>query len=216
MQLSLPIANRPQRFRRHIMTTVTIIATLITMGHDHAHAHPAHDASAPCICAWSKSRNVWCRHCNVGYVATQRIESAQLFDALDPHGHVLDVNVWECKTCVANYDNDGYCTECRMGCHDGLVYFTRLTYGLSFGRQVNPATISCEHCATLAGDVGWCESCSSGIVGNVVFADRNQFDSTAEEFITLRRAIEKVEECELCACAMVAHSDCPTCYTTYR
>ncbi len=182
----------------------------------HVHQHPAYDPHSKCVCASYETQDVWCMRCDVGYVAQQRIESAMLFEALDPHGHRLDVNVWECATCKANYTSNGFCAECGMGCHNQLVYFTRLTHGLARGRRVDLSRRDCATFAGHSGDAVWCDRCSIGIVGNVVFSDQDVFEVTAREFSILKQAIDRSAECELCACAMVAHRDCPTCLISYQ
>lgn len=193
--------------------------------HSHDHAddalvalasqHPAHDPQAPCICSLKQTHNVWCRHCNVGYLAMRRIDSAMLFDALDPHGHDIDQSTLQCTVCLAAVRTDGYCHDCRMGFVEGRAYFTPLTHGLAQGRPVAPEDIECPQCQRNIQSTGWCDRCGRGMVGNVAFADRALFERTAEQWRVLDDAQARVETCELCACAMVVHSACPKCRISY-
>lgn len=187
----------------------------------HDHHHPASDASAPCICPASGNAasstqseiGIWCRKCNVGHLAGIKIESAMLFETLDPHGHDIDVNTLHCQHCIAAVAVDGFCQSCGIGFKGKQAYFTPLTWGLARGAAMRDH--SCQACASLTGNAGWCERCSRGIVGNIQIDDREIYEPTATELHVLRSAIARVSACELCACAMVVHRTCPNCRISY-
>lgn len=178
--------------------------------------HPNSDPLAACACAKAAQRNAWCRRCNVGYIAGHRVESANLFEALDPHGHEVDLNVMDCESCRRASASGGYCVECRIGFVNGLAYFTRLTWGVAQGIVVTPEDFPCEQCRSFVTRTGWCETCGRGVVGNVVLTDRDNYLATAREYATMLAAIEKVPACDWCACAMVLHSTCPMCLISYE
>ena len=184
---------------------------------EHAHAllQPAHDPQASCECESARRLNRWCRRCNVGYVAAIQIESAALFSTLDPHGHELDFGSIECRQCRDAMGVDGFCDSCGMGFVRGMTYFSRLTYGLSLGRVVEPTTLGCAACRANATKLGWCDRCMRGMVGATAIFNRETFDRTAQEYRILIAAVEKTSDCELCARAMVVHRTCPSCLISY-
>jgi hypothetical protein len=154
--------------------------------------------------------------CNVGYVAGRRIESAMLFETLDPHGHDLDIAGMACPSCRTAADSGGYCENCRIGFVNRMAFFTRLTYGLAQGRVMDRAALSCAVCRSNAEHPGWCDACACGMVGNVALTDRPTFDRTAAEYCVLLAAIDKTTTCEVCAGAMVVHRTCRRCRISYE
>ena len=50
---------------------------------------PLSIAEEICTCAEARSVNGWCEAHAVGYVAGLEIRSAELFEALDTHGHFM-------------------------------------------------------------------------------------------------------------------------------
>jgi hypothetical protein len=149
-------------------------------------------------------------------VAAVRIESPLLFEAIDPHGHAIDRNQFVCTSCRTATVEQGYCDACRMGCADGLTYFTRLTHGVARGMMIISADLSCPTCISHFNSTGWCESCRRGIVGNVVLRDRALYEVTAREYCTLQTAIKTSDSCDWCPSAMMLHSICPTCRISFE
>lgn len=182
----------------------------------HDHLHPSFDPQAPCTCSEATLANGWCRHCNIGYVAGLRVESARLFETMDPHGHDLDLDSITCETCRLAIADGGFCKRCGMGYIGRKTYFTQLTYSLATGQSLRPEGCSCQVCLGNIGDSGWCDACQRGIVGNVAIRDRDTFDMAAGEFELLHRAIARVPACELCGCAMMVHRTCPNCLISYE
>lgn len=183
---------------------------------DHTRLHPGSDPHSSCTCDAAKLRNGWCWRCNVGYIAGARIESATLFEALDPHGHELDNECLQLQMCRDVIRADGYCDAVGIGFVGGKAYFTRLTYGVARGQVLDPATLACPICRSHIAQSGWCAGCRRGIVGNVAFSDRDLFDRTSHEYCRLLQAIERAPVCDMCALAMVAHSTCPMCRMSYE
>lgn len=187
--------------------------------HDHAHdaalMHPWHDPSAACVCDEVRTTNGWCPRCDTGYVAGVEVESEQLFETLDPHGHDLAFSTIRCESCRAAMGPDGWCDSCRMGYVRGQVYFTPLTHAYAKGRVVDPGAHGCQRCVANSASLGWCEDCHRGLVGVVAFYDRDTFALIERERRTLVAAIAKVPDCEQCACAMVVHGTCPRCLINY-
>lgn len=89
--------------------------------------HPA------CDCAVSKLYGGWCKGCGVGYLAGIEIKSADMFEALDAHGHDIMPERIRCQRCREAIPKDGYCKICRMGFVNKLAYLSRLTYLLAQG-----------------------------------------------------------------------------------
>lgn len=181
----------------------------------HGHLHPAHDPDAPCTCESAMLTNGWCRQCNVGYVAGHLVESALLFETLDPHGHEIDLDALACGSCRQAQKHDGFCESCGMGFINGLTYFTALTHALATGDVTRVNDVACPACRVNASGSGWCADCARGHVGNVSFADRDAYSRAASEFAVLQRAIAHVPTCEICACAMVVYRSCPHCLISY-
>lgn len=140
-----------------------------------------------------------------------------LFDALDPHGHVIDLGTLTCDACREAVRSDGYCDACGMGFVDEQAYFTRLSHGLAQGHAVRLSDIDCGGCRAAARDAPrWCDRCDRGMIGSVSISSRAVFDRTKSEFDVLDAAIQRTAACELCACAMVVHSTCPVCWISYE
>ncbi len=184
--------------------------------HDHALMHPSHDPFAPCRCDLARLHNGWCQSCNVGYIATVQIDSEILYSTLDPHGHDLDLDLIVCETCRHAIDKDGYCDPCGMGFVRGKAFFSRLTHGLASGSAVDPVSPACKACRIGSDEPRWCDRCARGAIGNTAFNNKETFKRTAQEYTTLLAAIEKTEDCELCACAMTVYRTCPTCFVSYE
>lgn len=167
--------------------------------------------------------NGWCRPCRVGYLATVEIRSKKLFEAIDPHGHDLRPEGMQCGGCREAWATDGYCYDCRIGYVDGHGYFTKLTYHLAKGDARDPATLTCGVCAAAAADTklppagaGWCDACERGMVGNVEFRDRKDYDAARKQFDLLLRAVKESERCEMCSMLLFYGGVCRSCDITYR
>ena len=172
-------------------------------------------ASGDGSCVLERARNGWCEACGIGYVASLPIRSRALFDALDAHGHVLDVDGLSCATCKRLAHTDGFCESCRFGWLDGQAYMSHLTWALAKGSVHDPAPEECATCGTLWGDTGWCESCARGWTGNVAFSDRADYEAAAFQFGRLSNAIETAERCEACAMYQLVDGTCPLCRITW-
>ena len=184
---------------------------------DHARLHPGSDPQSPCTCELAKVYGGWCRRCNVGYIANHRVESAMLFEMIDPHGHDLDIEMLRSKVGPEVVPNDLWCDAAAMGFVGGKAFFTRLTWGLAKGSPAMADRLTCPFCRAHSGDdPAWCEHCRRGMVGNVAFADRALFEQTASEYRNFLAAIDREKTCNLCAYAMVAHTRCPKSKNAYR
>jgi hypothetical protein len=129
-------------------------------------------ATAPaCTCALERARNGWCEACVVGYVAEQPIRSKTLYDALDAHGHDVDLSSFACADCRAAADADGYCERHERGFVGGRAYLSRLAYHLARGQPeavqaelrlvalAVETTERCELCAAALVIDGDCPAC---------------------------------------------------------
>jgi hypothetical protein len=116
-----------------------------------------------CTCELERQRNGWCAACSVGYVADTAIHSKILYDALDAHGHDVDVASLPCASCREAARTDGFCTEHGRGFVHGQAYLSRLSYHLARGEREAVQ----EELATLAlalDKVATCELCAAAMV----------------------------------------------------
>ena len=173
-------------------------------------------APPECTCATARDTNGWCEVHHAGYVASVRITSRLLYDALDAHGHTLDLGTFTCVSCRKAIETDGFCDRDSVGFVKGQVYLSRLTYELARGERMDPSTIKCKVCRANALSQGWCDRCKLGMVGNVAIRDREAYDRAARAADIVRGASQTVARCEWCGVAMVTSTKCPICRITYR
>lgn len=175
-------------------------------------------APAPesCTCAAAKTTHGWCEAHALGYVAAVEVRSRLLYDALDAHGHTLDLDTFQCASCKKAIASDGFCEEHRVGFVDRQGYFSRLTYELARGENRDPSSISCRACRKNSGSLGWCEKHGVGMVGSVAIKDRQAYDHAAKAVDILETANQAAKRCEHCAVAMVTDTQCPVCRITYK
>ena len=168
-----------------------------------------------CRCVTAKLTNGWCSQCEVGYVASVKIPSYMLFEALDAHGHTVSPDRIKCESCQKVLQNDGFCERCKIGFVRKKAYFSRLTYCLARGDVKDLSKITCSSCRQLK-EPGWCDHCKMGLVGNVAFRDRESLAQAAKEYRLLLSAVETLKRCEMCAVARFTGSKCPKCQISYR
>lgn len=176
--------------------------------------HPSQNQDL-CSCEQNKSSNGWCDPCGMGYVAGVRILSQMLVDALDVHGHPVDVGTLECDLCRDAAAADAVCQRCGWGFVDGAIYGSRLTYYLSLGQRGAKEGSRCDSCRERREGAGWCDSCASGWVGSFQFVEWDVHEATDREYRLLLLAVENLERCETCAVACYFGSSCPHCGVTY-
>jgi rubrerythrin len=173
-------------------------------------------AEEVCMCADARLVNGWCEAHEVGYVAGLEIRSAELFETLDTHGHVIAPEFIRCAKCLEARQTDGFCEEHRMGFVEGLAYLSPLTYHLAKGEVKDLSRIACPICKKNAESYGWCPKCNVGMVGHVEIRDPASFKELLRAYDTLLSARETVARCELCASAMVVDGRCPVCKIAYK
>lgn len=169
-----------------------------------------------CTCSVARIRQGWCPACKVGYIAGFRLQSYDLWETLDAHGHDFDGPSIRCAACQQAMKTDGFCDACGMGYLHNLAYLSRLTYHLARGRICDVEGIACHACRQNAQRYGWCGACRRGMVGHVCFVDRSDYDGAAHQMEIVFRAQETIPRCETCAVAMVSNGRCPYCKITYR
>src|SRR5262245_48714353 len=76
----------------------------------------------PCTCELERGRSGWCEACSVGYVAQVPIRSKALYDALDAHGHDVDLAGLACTSCREAGRSDGFCQVHGRGFVGGRAY----------------------------------------------------------------------------------------------
>lgn len=188
---------------RHVLVPGLFLATFASA------AAPAPSVPAPPdLCRAERLGDLWCDHAGAGYVASVAIPSRLLFEAMDAHGHVLDLSSFTCPSCKAAIASDGFCEEHRTGFVGKLAYFSRLTYEMARGERKDPGTIRCPACRRHAETTGWCARHRLGMIGNVAIADRAAYDRAAKAVAILRAAVAMLPRCEGCAVAMVTDTEC--------
>lgn len=147
-------------------------------------------------------------------MAAVRVVSADVFDAIDAHGHEYEPASIECATCRDAMAREGFCEKCLLGFANGQLYCSRLSYCLSRGKMAPHTAIACSTCRAQLGRVGgaaghrWCAECGMGMVGHVAFSNRLHYDDAACEYERLRLAVETLERCEPCAVMMFTGGAC--------
>lgn len=139
-----------------------------------------------------------------------------LFEALDAHGHELDIVNVKCPSCRDAIARDGFCETCRIGWVKKLAYFSRLTYHLARGKACDPAALTCATCRKNAATHGWCAACGIGMIGNVAVTDRTDFEGGCRGFDLMSAAVAASGRCEACALAILNDEPCFYCKITYR
>lgn len=170
----------------------------------------------PCTCAVALESSGWCEAHGVGYVASVEIPSRKLYEALDAHGHTVQLDTFTCESCKKAIASGGFCEQHRVGFVRDQAYFSRLTYELARGKPRDPAGMTCPICKKNAEDHGWCDSCKLGMVGNVEIQDREAYRRVEHALDILDLAIGAAARCEDCAVAMVTDTKCPLCKIAYR
>ena len=169
-----------------------------------------------CTCESDKMKNGWCRKCKIGYVAAVAIESEVLFEALDAHGHHIDVDSMKCESCRTALASDGFCERCNWGFVGKQLYYSKLTYLLAKGKPKDLSSIKCAGCRKNLLKPGWCDSCKLGMVGQVAFEDKKMFEQASREYRKLLAAVKMAQRCEICAVALFSDAKCPKCKKTYK
>jgi hypothetical protein len=176
-----------------------------------------------CTCAAARLANGWCDPCAIGYVASVEVRSKMLYEFLDAHGHDIKPASIECGSCQAALETDGFCERCRWGFVDKKLYFSRLTYQLARGEVKDVSKLTCRACAKNAAKAKlpldphrWCEQCKVGMVGNVAFKEKKDFEAASRELDRLLRAVRATQRCEQCAVALMQDATCLACGITYK
>ncbi len=169
-----------------------------------------------CTCEIARMKGGWCQRCGVGHIASVRIESADLFEWLDAHGHQIDPDRIECEICQKAIATDGFCERCKMGFVGKEAYLSRLTYHIAKGQPRSVGKIQCSQCRKNADRFGWCDRCKLGMIGNVEIRIRKDYDGAANAFRILLIAIHTARKCESCALAIVSDTNCRTCKINYK
>lgn len=157
----------------------------------------------------------WCDTHGVGYVATIAIRSKMLHDAMDAHGHEIDLARHPCETCREASASDGYCLQCRFGFVEQLVYFSPLTYCVARGRIETPDTIECATCKKHSQSAGWCDTCQVGRVGSLALDDPALFATAQKAFEHLTTALTHLERCKVCCTAAFTGGACRFCERSF-
>jgi rubrerythrin len=192
------------------MNTALLLAAILLSG-----ASPAATPEG-CTCSFARETDGWCAVHGVGYVGLVEIRSQRLYEALDAHGHDLDLSTFECPACRRAIEEDGFCEEHRIGFVAGQAYFSALSYQLARGDKVRIADITCPTCRENARSRGWCERHQVGMVGHVAIRSKRDYERVATTLGILEKANVEAPRCEYCAVAMVFDGYCPVCKASYK
>jgi len=136
------------------MAVLLAIAWRSVMGLEEVHA---------CTCELERQRSGWCEACELGYVAGVTIRSKELYDALDAHGHDVDVAGLACSSCREAARTDGFCTQHSRGFVGGRLYVSRLAYHAARGEpEAVPREL--ELLATAVETSARCETCAAAMM----------------------------------------------------
>jgi hypothetical protein len=175
----------------------------------------AEGPAAGCRCALARATNGWCHDCGVGYLASIRIPSAALFEALDAHGHAIDPDLLRCDGCKRAIETDAFCDRSGIGYVGGQAYLSKLAYYAARGEMREPSALGCAACWKNAAGHGWCDACGIGRVGCLILESRAQLEEARQAFERLGRALGKLATCETCAVATATGGRCPLCRISY-
>ncbi|MAB78617.1 MAG: hypothetical protein CMJ89_04615 [Planctomycetes bacterium] len=171
-------------------------------------------ASEVASCADVHCLDGWCDSCSVGFIAGTEVSSKLVFDALDAHGHEYESESIDCESCQEAITTSDYCLDCSRGYWEGKAYFSVLSYQIAKAeRGVEPG---CAGCKAAVDEARWCSECLCGRIGDVSIRNRDDFEKAAGAFMVLRKALEEVQRCELCAASMAIDGTCPRCKIAYR
>lgn len=120
-------------------------------------------AVAACTCALERRRSGWCEACAVGYVAEVPIRSKPLYDALDAHGHDVDVAGLACASCREAVRADGFCTRHGRGFVGERAYLSRLAYHVA-RREPEAVAEELRLLAVAVQTAERCELCAAAMV----------------------------------------------------
>lgn len=194
-----------------VVSTLALAAVLVLA----AASAGANAVDPDCAEAWRIDG--WCEARGAGYVAGVVIPSRLLYETLDAHGHVLDLDTFTCPSCRKAIDTDGFCEEHRIGFVKKLAYFSRLTYEIGRGERVLPKDFRCADCRRHAeAGSGWCAKHRTGMVGSAAIRDRAAYDRAAAAVAVLKSAVGMLPRCEHCAVAMVTDTECWDHRITYQ
>ena len=176
----------------------------------------AAEQEGECVCSVAQQTTAWCELHDVGHIASIPIRSKMLFEALDAHGHDLDLESFTCDDCRKAAASDGFCTQHRIGFVEKKAYFSRLSYHLAKGETTPVSEIACPICRKNAETYGWCEQDRVGRVGNVAIDTKEDYDRVVKAIQIVQIANEAAKRCERCALAIITDTRCPVCRITYK
>jgi len=172
--------------------------------------------TAECLCPQARRVDGWCDAHHVGYIAGLAVPSQLVHEALDAHGHQVDLTTFDCPSCRAAIAASGFCEQHSVGFVNRMAYFSRLTYEIAQGTRVDAVRSECPVCRKNSDSYGWCERHKVGTLGNVVLRDPAAYSRAAHAMTIVQEALVVAGRCERCAVAMVTSSQCPLCRITYK
>ena len=129
----------------------------------------------------------------------------------------MDPGGIHCSDCLTAFVMNGYCPRSHIGYVDGRAYLSRFSYLLAKdGERIDTTTVTCAMCRAHIAEPGWCDGCGRGIVANLAFRNRADFNEILMERERLVAAIRLASHCDYCAVAFFVHGRCPRCGIDYK
>ena len=188
-----------------------IFVTPLVLGFVAAAATPSY---ADCTCSVAKVKNGWCKDCKVGYFATVKLKSKELFKAVD--GHDVDADAIKCGLCKKAFESDGYCPDCKLGFVGKKKYHSTFAYHLAGGKVKDASGIKCSTCKKNAESHGWCDACGIGMAGHLAYKDKKMYKLAETALDIVTSAAKAATKCVPCAVAMVTNGTCDACDVAYK
>ena len=201
------------RFRHQagLHTALGACLTVLLIAGSSAYGHPRHVDPTTCVCDTARIENGWCGKCDKGFIAGMLIPSGMLYDEIDPHGHDIQKERIECKSCQTAIARDGYCDTCHVGFVNELAYMSKLTYCLARGTIIRTDENSCKACRLGAGRPSWCGACKRGFLGHFSYSDKGMFERAVHAYGIIEATVRELARCEVCAAAIVVNGHCTKC-----
>jgi hypothetical protein len=170
----------------------------------------------PCTCASARGTNGWCPVHELGYVAGVKVTSRWLYEAIDAHGHQVDLTTYNCPSCQKAIATDGFCDAHRVGFVKKQAYYSLLTYELGKAELRPEGSIACPTCRKNAVAHGWCAKSGVGMIGPFAIKDRHEYDRAAAALDVFLIANREAARCNYCAGAIITDGECPICRIRYK
>ena len=141
------------------------------------------------------------------------------------HHHGTTSEICVCETARAQ---NGWCAKCEVGFVASVKISSESLFEMMDprGHEVDLTQGTCSTCPAAMKSDGFCGRCKMGYVDGRAYlsplaylmaqGDTADPEKLAAEYRRLRVAVDRLNECELCAVALFADGRCPRCNIFYR